>query len=333
MMARRKSLSSTEVPADVRPRYEAITALIDAFCKRHLNQEYAEMCRQLTLALAHKRPTPLARGSTKVWACGIVRTIGWANMLDDPKNSPYMKLIDIDPEFGVANSTGQGKLMAIKRMFGIGRLNVDWTLASRLDDNPVVWKVWIDGVLVDVRQESREKQEAAFHKGLIPYIPADREEPVAQESSSEFVTYIVTTPERLWESLTNGEATKQYFFGRRMESDWKIGSSFKLVMADGRIDSQGKVLEADPPRRLAVTWHVEWMEDFRHLPEAIVTFQIDPLGDVARFTVSEFHPAGINEKYLKGGRRGWPIILSGLKTLLETGRPLPKFDLPDMPTE
>ncbi len=124
---------------------------------------------------------------------------------------------------------------------------------------------------------------------------------MTEKPSSVFVTYIVTTPEKLWDALTNGDITQQDFFGRRMESDWKVCSSFKLVMADGRIDSQGKVLEADPPRRLAVTWHVEWMEDFRQLPEAIVTFQIDPLGDVVRFTVSEFHPAGIKEKYLEGG--------------------------------
>jgi hypothetical protein len=141
MMVRRKTLCSTEVPADVRPRYEAITALTDAFCKRYLNEEYAEMCRRLTAKLTRKWPTPVKRGRAEVWACGIVRTIGWANMLDDPKTSPYMKLIHIDPEFGVANSTGQGKSMAIKRMFGIGRLNVDWTLPSRLSDNPLVQMV------------------------------------------------------------------------------------------------------------------------------------------------------------------------------------------------
>ncbi len=156
---------------------------------------------------------------------------------------------------------------------------------------------------------------------------------MTDKPSSVFVTYIVTTADRLWEALTNGKITTQYFFGRRMESDWKVGSPWKLVMEDGRIDSQGKVLESDPPRRLDVTWHVEWIEEFRRLPEAIVTFQSDPLGDVVRLTVSEFHPEGIDPKYLEGGRRGWPIILSGLKTLLETGRPLPKFELPDMPTE
>jgi hypothetical protein len=175
MMARRDlSHPSTAVPSDVRPKYEAITALTDAFCKRHLNEEYAEMCRRLTVDLARKRPTPLARGRKEVWACGIVRTIGWANVLDDPKQSPYMKLIAIDPEFGVAESTGQAKSMAIRRMFGIGRLNPDWTLPSRWGDNPLVWRVEVNGMVVDIRQESRERQEAAFQEGSIPYIPADR---------------------------------------------------------------------------------------------------------------------------------------------------------------
>lgn len=175
MMARRNlSHASTTVPVDVRPKYEAITALTDAFCEQHLNEEYAEMCRRLTVALARKRPTPLVRGQERVWACGIVRTIGWANILDNPEKSPYMKLIDIDPEFGVAASTGQAKSLAIRRMFGIGRLNVHWTLPSRLGDNPLVWNVEVNGMLVDIRQESRESQEAAFQEGMIPYIPADR---------------------------------------------------------------------------------------------------------------------------------------------------------------
>ncbi len=142
-----------------------------------------------------------------------------------------------------------------------------------------------------------------------------------------YVTYIATTPEKLWAALTGPEFTPAYFFGRRVESDWKVGSPFILRMEDGRIDVQGKVLECDPPRRLSVTWHVEWIEEFRHLPEAHVTFQLDPLADVVRLTMTESHPERIDDKYLEGGRRGWPVILSGLKSLLETGRPLPEFDL------
>jgi uncharacterized protein YndB with AHSA1/START domain len=175
------------------------------------------------------------------------------------------------------------------------------------------------GLWEDVRRGQETRQPTAGSAAATP--------------GSVFVTYIATSPERLWESLTSGDLTRQYFFGRRLESDWKVGSPFRLVMADGRIDSQGKVLESEPPRRLAVTWHVEWLEELRHLPPAIVAFQIDALGKVARLTVSEFHPEGIDRKYVEGGRRGWPIILSGLKTLLETGRPLPRFALADMPTE
>jgi hypothetical protein len=163
------------VPARSLPKYEAITALTDAFCKEHLNEEYAQMCRQLAAVLSGKQPTPLRRGREEVWACGIVRTIGWVNMLDDPSGSPHMKLIAIDPEFGVAESTGQGKSKAIRRMLGIGRLCPSWTLPSRIGDNPLFGKVEVNGVLVDMRQQSREKQEAAFRKGQIPYIPADSE--------------------------------------------------------------------------------------------------------------------------------------------------------------
>jgi hypothetical protein len=180
---RNVSHSSATIPSEILPKFEAITALTDAFCKRHLNEEYATMCRRLAVALARMQPTPLTRGKQEVWACGIVRTIGWANMLDDPSESPHMKLIAIDPEFGVANSTGQGKSMAIKRMFGIGRLNPDWTLPSRFNKNPLIWKVEVNGQLVDIRQESRAKQAVAFKKGLIPYIPADREERKAEDAA------------------------------------------------------------------------------------------------------------------------------------------------------
>ena len=143
------------------------------------------MCRRLAIALARKRPSPLARGSKEVWACGIVRTIGWANMLDDPKSSPHMKLIDIDPKFGVANSTGQGKCMAIKRMFGIGRLNVDWTLPSRLATIPLsgrsgsMTSLWIFG-----RNPEKGKRRIPEGRDSVG-IPADREEPKIEDELSE----------------------------------------------------------------------------------------------------------------------------------------------------
>ncbi|MBA3313480.1 MAG: SRPBCC family protein [Planctomycetota bacterium] len=142
-----------------------------------------------------------------------------------------------------------------------------------------------------------------------------------------YVTYIATTPEKVWEALTSSEITPLYFFGRRVESDWKIGSPFRMWQEDGTLDVQGQVLECDPPRRLSVTWHVEWVEEVRHLPEVVVTYQIDPLGEVVRLTMTESHPTPVDEKYHEGGRRGWPVILSSLKSYLETGEPLPAFDV------
>ncbi|HSU16510.1 SRPBCC family protein [Longimicrobium sp.] len=140
--------------------------------------------------------------------------------------------------------------------------------------------------------------------------------------STVYVTYIAATAERVWEALTSPEHTERYFFGRRIESDWKEGSTWTLWMPDGRADVSGRVLRAERPRVLSVSWRVEWIEELRDLPESIVTYTIEPLGDVVRLTMEEAHPTPIPEELLEGGRQGWPMILSGLKTLLETGRAL-----------
>lgn len=145
-----------------------------------------------------------------------------------------------------------------------------------------------------------------------------------------YVTYIRTSPEELWRALTEGNFTRRYFFGRRMQSGWKVGADWALMMEDGRVDSAGKVLECEPPRRLAISWRVEWLEEYRKLPEAMVTFDIEPVGEVVRLSVSQIHPQAIDEKYLEGGRQGWPVILSGLKSLLEIGKPL-KMPVPQPP--
>lgn len=138
-----------------------------------------------------------------------------------------------------------------------------------------------------------------------------------------YVTYIVAPPDKVWAALTDGEITRSYFFGRRIESDWKAGSQVLYLHDSGRVDIQGKVIAVDEPRLLSYSWRVMWIEEYRLLPEAIVTFQIDPVGELVRLTMTESHPTPIDEKYVEGGRRGWPYVLSGLKTLLETDRPMP----------
>jgi hypothetical protein len=175
-MAAHRSEEKASIPEKVRSSYEAIVSLIDAFCRDRLNEEYAECCRRLAQKLARKRPSPLVSGQPTSWACGIIRTIGRVNFLDDPSQSPHMKLTTIDKAFGVSQGTGQAKAKAIMDLFKIHQLEPEWTLPSRLDDNPLVWMLQVNGFLMDIRHAPREAQEVAFEQGLIPYIPADRVE-------------------------------------------------------------------------------------------------------------------------------------------------------------
>ena len=141
-----------------------------------------------------------------------------------------------------------------------------------------------------------------------------------------YVTYIATTAEKVWQALTTGDLTKQYFFGRRVEIETRPDGIFRLWQPDGKLDVEGQVVICDPPKKLAVTWRVMWIEELRQLPACLVTYQIDDLGKVARLTMTESHQIELDDKMLEGGRRGWPVILNNLKTLLETGQPMPQFD-------
>ena len=151
-----------------------ILGLIEPFCKKHLNDEYADLCRRLAEKLARKRPSPLLSGSPNTWASGIVRTIGWVNFLHDKSQTPYMRMTDIDAGFGVSESSGTAKLATIRKLMKLHQLDPNWSLASRLDDNPMVWIFEVNGLMMDIRHAPREIQEIAFAKKLIPYIPADR---------------------------------------------------------------------------------------------------------------------------------------------------------------
>jgi hypothetical protein len=164
------------VPTKMREKHDAIMALIDPFCRAHLNDEYFMVINRLLGVLARKRPSPLVNGTAAAWACGIVRTIGWVNFLDDPTQKPHMKMTSVDKAFGVSSGTGQAKSKAIRDMLKIGSFDPEWTLPSRTADNPMIWMIQLkNGMIVDVRSMPREIQEAAFSRGIIPYIPADQE--------------------------------------------------------------------------------------------------------------------------------------------------------------
>lgn len=135
-----------------------------------------------------------------------------------------------------------------------------------------------------------------------------------------YVTYIETTPTRLWQALTSSEFTQAYWFGAEVRSDWKVGSAFALTL-DGEITDSGEILEADPPRRLSYSFKHQKYEVLRKEPISRVTFTLEPFGTLVRLTV--LHDGFIEGgKYLGAVSNGWPAILSGLKSLLETGKVL-----------
>ena len=137
-----------------------------------------------------------------------------------------------------------------------------------------------------------------------------------------YVIYIASTPEKVWQALTSSEFTRQYFWERSVELEPKLGGAFVLRLPDGRINVKGKVIAYDPPRKLSVTWQVEWPEEFRKLPECLVTYELAQAGEAVRLTMTESHSWDVPDAILTGGRMGWPAILSSLKSLLEAGRPL-----------
>lgn len=137
-----------------------------------------------------------------------------------------------------------------------------------------------------------------------------------------YVTYIATTAEKLWEALTQAEFTKKYWFGRRIESDWQVGSPVRFFDGDSNdLTDSGVVLECDPPRRLVYTFQNEFDPEARKLGSSRVSFTLQPHESIVKLTV--VHDDLPSEEIAEGFREGWAPILSSLKTFLETGKPLP----------
>jgi hypothetical protein len=166
-----KRSASQNVPKDMQARFEEITQLTDAFCRLYLNEEYAQLCRELTATLCRKRLSPLVRGKGPTWACGIIHALGLVNFLFDSSQIPHLAASQIWEYFELSSSTMQAKSKQIRELLGMYPMDPEWSTPSMLDQNPLVWMLEINGLIIDVRHAPREIQEAAFRRGLIPYIP------------------------------------------------------------------------------------------------------------------------------------------------------------------
>ena len=163
------------VPKLMAPIYEQVVSLTDDVCKKSLNSEYRDLARAMAAALCRKRPSPLASGQPRTWACGILYVLGRINFLGDPSFPPHMTTVELCAALPVGESTVHAKARAIENALGVESFHPRWTLPSMAEKNPLVWMVEVNGLLVDLRDMPREVQEVAFENGLIPFIPADRQ--------------------------------------------------------------------------------------------------------------------------------------------------------------
>jgi uncharacterized protein YndB with AHSA1/START domain len=138
-------------------------------------------------------------------------------------------------------------------------------------------------------------------------------------STFVYVTYIRTTPERLWSALTEDvEFMKQYWFGVRCESQWTAGSAWRMVSGDGQILDAGEIVEAAPPRRLVIRWQHQTKPELKEEGPSLCVMELEPSGTAVKLSIThsiERDPS----KFIAAVSGGWPKIISNLKSLLETG--------------
>ncbi|GAC1305748.1 MAG: SRPBCC family protein [Steroidobacteraceae bacterium] len=134
-----------------------------------------------------------------------------------------------------------------------------------------------------------------------------------------YVTYIRTSPDKLWTALTSPEFTRQYWFGMHLESDWQAGSAWQLVFADGRVADRGEIIEIDPPRRLVLRWRNEFKPELQAEGYARCAFDLEPIDEAVKLTITHSMERP-ESKLIVAVSGGWPRILSNLKSLLETGQ-------------
>jgi uncharacterized protein YndB with AHSA1/START domain len=141
------------------------------------------------------------------------------------------------------------------------------------------------------------------------------------DSQFVYVTYIRTTPEKLWRALIEPEFTRQFWCDTTQKSDWKPGASWQLSFSNGRLADTGEVVEIDPPRRLVLKWRNELFPEMTAEGYSRMTYELEPAGDCVKLTLTHVMDKP-DSKFIKGVSNGWPMILASLKSLLETGESL-----------
>jgi hypothetical protein len=163
------------VPVAVRPVFEEIAGIADAFCCEHLTDEYADLSVTLTAKLARKRPSPLLRGDRQIWAAAVIYALGRVNFLSDSSQTPHLTTQHLARLLGVKQTTMATKGRAIMDLLGIGQFDTEFFLPSRMASHPTAWYVSINGLIMDARSLPPEIQAEFARRGLIPGVLVARE--------------------------------------------------------------------------------------------------------------------------------------------------------------
>jgi uncharacterized protein YndB with AHSA1/START domain len=137
-------------------------------------------------------------------------------------------------------------------------------------------------------------------------------------SSFVYVSYIRTTPAKLWMALTDAEFMKQYWFGTYCESEWKSGASWRMVQPDGQVSDIGEIVESVPEKRLVIKWRNEFRPELKVEGQSVCTMDIESVQGAVKLTITHSIDRE-KSKFIEAVSGGWPRILSNLKSILETG--------------
>lgn len=165
-------LDELKIPKAMRPVAEAIILITDQVCAKLLDAEYADLASQAVAKLARKRPSPLLGGRHATWAAAVVYALGQVNFLFDASSEPHLTADELSAAFGIAKSTMGSKAKQVRDLLKMDYFTTEFMRADVLAQNPMVWFIEVDGLVMDSRSLSIDYQVMAFQRGYIPYIPA-----------------------------------------------------------------------------------------------------------------------------------------------------------------
>lgn len=172
------------IPKKLHDVFTAIMKLTDNFCEEHLDEYYQQLANDMAVKICQKSSlVNIKQGRPKSWASGIIHALGWVNFLQDSSIEPYMSSAELAKGFGVSQGTMTTKSKIIRDVLNIIPMDPNWCLPDMLEDNPLVWMIEVNGLVMDMRAAPRGFQEAAYAKGLIPFVPDNKKESVPESAA------------------------------------------------------------------------------------------------------------------------------------------------------